>query len=495
MNPWMCLIFISLFITLARAAEWKEVTLKVPEPAREFRAVWLTSVYNLDWPSRPGLTKEEQQAELGAMLDKAAEIGLNAVLLQVRPGGDALYASTLEPWSAVLTGTPGGDPGYDPLAYAVTEAHRRGLELHAWLNPFRAKTGKAEPTPNHWTVQHPDWMRGADAHLFMDPGLAAVQAHVLAVFKDIVTRYDIDGIHIDDYFYPYPVFGPGAVRLEVLLGDEPQWEREGRKKFPQLADWRRDNINRFIKSFYAMTKSTKPAVRVGISPFGIWQPGVPRTIEARVNAYDHLYGDSRRWLQEGWCDYLAPQLYWPIQPSKQSFTTLMKWWQSQSKGRPVWPGMAADRVASTKEPMLPISELTDQMAVMREVAPVPGSVMWRMNFLTSNARGLATLLQEKSYPARALVPPAPWLGKEVPSKPTIKLTDTSDGVALTWTAGAKPPPRWWIVQTYRDGKWTLSPPVFGTENGITLALSPEAIAVRTLSASGVVSNPTVWTNR
>ena len=476
----------------AGAAEWKESVMPVPEPAREFRAAWMTSVYNLDWPSRPGLSKLEQQTEMCAMLDAAVKIGLNAVLLQVRPGGDSLYASRLEPWSAVLTGKSGKDPGYDPLLHAVEEAHRRGLELHAWFNPFRAKVGKAEQDPQHWTVKHPEWVRGKDAHVFMDPGLPAVQAHVLAVFKDVVNRYDIDGIHIDDYFYPYPVFGPGAVRLEVLLGDEGQWAKESTGKDLTLADWRRNNINRFVKSFYEMTKSVKPWVRVGISPFGIWQPGVPAGIEARVNAYDHLYGDSRRWLQEGWCDYLAPQLYWPIEPAKQSFTMLMEWWQAQSRGRPVWPGMAVDRVASTKEPLLPNTELNDQMAVMRQVAPMPGSLLWRMKSLTSDGRGVATLLKQNSYTYRALPPASPWLGAMVPGRPAGRVETEPNHVKFSWTAGTGEAARWWIVQTLRKGEWSLETPSFRNQTTQAIQNPVEAMAVRAMTGSGVMGAPSVW---
>ncbi len=475
------------------AAGWQETAQVVPEPVREFRASWVTSVYNLDWPSRPGLTKAVQQQELRTLLDAAAKLGLNAVLLQVRPGGDSLYASKLEPWSSVLTGKSGGDPGYDPLAFAVEEAHRRGLELHAWFNPFRARVGKAELDPQHWTVQHPEWLRGKNAHWYMDPGLAEVQSHVLAVCRDVVSRYDIDGIHIDDYFYPYPVFGPGAVRLEPLLGDENQWANQGRGQ--SLADWRRDNINRFVKSLYDMTKSLKPAVRVGISPFGIWQPGIPEGIEARVNAYDHLYGDSRRWLQEGWCDYLAPQLYWPIQPARQSFTALMEWWQAQSKGRPVWPGMAVDRVASTKEPQLPLTELNDQMNVMRRVAPAPGCLFWRIQFLAADGRGVATRLRDQSFGQRALPPPAAWLGPDSPGKPSGDIRTTQAGLTLTWQASAGAAVRWWAVQTSRGGQWTMEPPVFASpQPTLSLSLPMEAVAIRGISASGIAGPPVTWTS-
>lgn len=484
------LLFLLGWITTAGAGEWKPFQINVPEPAREFRAAWVTSVYNLDWPSRPGLPKEKQQAELRGLLDAASKLGLNAVLLQVRPGGDALYASKLEPWSTVLTGKSGGDPGYDPLAFAVEEAHRRGLELHAWFNPFRAKVGKAALDPKHWTVQHPEWVRGKDSHVFMDPGLAEVQTHVLAVFKDVVSRYDLDGVHIDDYFYPYPVFGPDKVRIEIPLGDEAQWQQEG--KGQSLADWRRGNINRFVQAFYTQTKALKPAVRVGISPFGIWQPGVPASIEARVNAYDHLYGDSRRWLQEGWCDYLAPQLYWPIQPAAQSFTTLMQWWQSQSRGRPVWPGMAVDRVASLKEPVLPLTELNDQMAVMRQTAPVPGSIFWRIQMLTKNDRGVASLLKETCFTERALVPAAPWLGASVPGEPVVSVSSAGKASTITWTARPGTAVRWWVVQTRQQGKWITEAPVFGTTTSLSLTPATEAIAVRAMSAAGQTSQPVVW---
>lgn len=486
---------------------WAETVMEVPEPAREFRGVWVSSVYNLDWPSRPGLSKEAQQSELKGLLDTAATLGLNAVLLQIRPGGDALYDSKLEPWSAVLTGNPGENPGYDPLAFAVTEAHLRGLELHAWMNPFRAKVGRTAPT--HWTEQYPEWVRGEKTHFFMDPGQPAVRAHVLEVVRDVVSRYDIDGIHIDDYFYPYPTFGPGAVRQEVPLGDENQWLAEGRGL--SLADWRRNNINQFVRGLYTLTKSLKPAVRVGISPFGIWQPGIPEGIEARVNAYDHLYGDSRRWLQEGWCDYLAPQLYWPISPPKQSFTSLLTWWTAQSKGRPVWPGMAIDRMASLKEPLLPAGELTDQLAVIRRVAPAPGSVMWRIKFLASDARGIGTLLREKGFQERALSPAAPWLGAATPGRPAGNLTGSGPDTTLSWTADpALPAPRWWAVQTRRAGKWRLEPLRQSGRNLLPIkalqATSPagapgtaaateetaEAVAVRAVSASGVAGPALVW---
>ncbi len=467
---------------------------EAPPPAREFRGSWMTTVYNLDWPSRPGLPPAAQRKELREMLESAAGLGLNAVLFQVRPGGDAVYASALEPWSSVLTGKMGVDPGYDPLALAVEEAHRLGLELHAWFNPFRAKAGKGEAAENHWTLRHPEWVRETKSHPFMDPGIPEVREHVLAVMRDVLTRYDVDGIHIDDYFYPYPEFGPGAVRLEVPLGDETRHAAEGNGL--SLADWRRRNINLFVEALYQMTRRIKPHVRVGISPFGIWQPGIPEGIEARVNAYDHLYGDSRKWLQEKWCDYLTPQLYWPISQEKQSFRTLMEWWTAQSTGRPVWPGMAVDRVASAKDSSLPLSEITDQLAVMRQHALTPGCVLWRLSFLTRDVRGIGALVRNEGFPGKAIPPAAPWLGDGVPAAPVLRAVPESAGLRLSWepSPDAGTAARWWVVQSRQRGAWRQHAALFHDRNSFELGAGVEAVAVRAVSGSGVAGPAAVWTD-
>lgn len=477
-------------------AAWQESSgTAVPGLTREFRGAWLTTVYNLDWPGRPGLPALAQQKEMRHLLDRAQELGLNAVLFQVRPGGDALYPSALEPWSAVLTGRMGADPGYDPLQFAITEAHRRGLGLHAWFNPFRAQAGNAAATENHWTQRHPDWVRGSRSHRFMDPGLPAVQAHVLTVMKDVLTRYDIDGLHIDDYFYPYPVFAAGGALVEVPLGDEARWKAEA--SGTTLGDWRRDHINRFVRSMYALTHSIRPTARVGISPFGIWQPGYPQGIEAKVNAFEHLYGDSRRWLQEGWCDYLAPQLYWPIEPSRQSFTALLSWWNGQSRGRPVWPGISAERIASPKAPTLPIQELTRQLAAVRTASPMPGALLWRIRSLAADTRGIGTELQSQSWSGRAVPPAAPWLGQEIPSKPVMAAptaaAGAAPGVSLSWSpAPGSEAPRWWALQILHEGKWIQQSLRFGSETATTLPFAPRAVSLRAISGSGMASSPAVW---
>jgi uncharacterized lipoprotein YddW (UPF0748 family) len=354
------------------------------EAQREFRAAWVATVHNIDWPSKPGLSAAAQKAELRAILDRAASLKLTAILLQVRPMSDALYASSKEPWSQFLTGTQGTSPGYDPLAFAITEAHARGIELHAWINPFRAASNaKARLAANHVAKQRPEWVRRYGAQLWVDPGEPAAREYVLGVIADLVRRYDLDGVHIDDYFYPYPVKGGAS------FPDDASWQRFGVKTGLSRADWRRENINDFVRSMYRTVKSTKSAVQVGISPFGIWRPGIPDGTEAQLDAYGHLFADSRKWLAEGWCDYMSPQLYWSIK-GKQSFPLLLDWWRSQSRGKPIWPGLAVDRIGSGR----PAQEIIDQIALTRRGTNSPGQVHWSMNALMQNRGGVAVLLRE-----------------------------------------------------------------------------------------------------
>ena len=360
----------------------------VPRTAAEFRGAWVASVHNLDWPSRPGLSAAEQKAELRTILNRAADLKLNAILLQVRPASDALYASRHEPWSAFLSGEQGVGPGYDPLAYAISEAHARGIALHAWVNPFRAATGsKAPPAANHVSRRHPEWIRTYAGQKWVDPGEPEARRYVLDVILDIVRRYDIDGLHIDDYFYPYPKGGAD-------FPDGATWARHGVGSGLSKADWRRNNINRFVAEMYRAVKAEKPSVKVGISPFGIWRPGVPATTEAQLDCYGQLFADSRKWLAEGWCDYLAPQLYWSCEPAKQSFPVLLKWWRAQSTaGKPIWPGIAPDRIGSSR----PASEIARQIALTREGTAQPGHIHWSMKALMRDQGGVSTLLKREVY--------------------------------------------------------------------------------------------------
>ncbi len=353
----------------------------------EFRGAWVATVHNIDWPSAPGLSAATQKAELRAILNRAAEVKLTAILLQVRPASDALYSSKREPWSQFLTGIQGVSPGYDPLEFAIAEAHARGLELHAWINPFRAASNaKTSLAANHVAKQHPEWVRRFGAQLWVDPGEPEARDYVLGIIADIVQRYEVDGVHIDDYFYPYPVKGES-------FPDDASWDRFGAKSGLSRADWRRENINDFVRRMYRRVKAIKPAVQVGISPFGIWRPGVPATIEAQLDAYGQLFADSRKWLAEGWCDYLAPQLYWSIRPAKQSFPVLLEWWRAQSRGKPVWPGLATERIGAAR----PAREILDQIAITRRGTNSPGHIHWSMKALMQNRGEIGDLLRSGLY--------------------------------------------------------------------------------------------------
>jgi len=363
---------------------------------REFRGAWVATVYNLDWPSRPGLPVAVQQGQLRAIFDRAVDLKLNAILLQVRPASDALYVSDKEPWSQFLSGTAGVSPGYDPLAFAIREAHARGIELHAWVNPFRAAIHADDKLPNnHVAREHPEWVRHFGKQLWIDPGEPAARAYVISVISDIVRRYDVDGIHLDDYFYPYPLKAGAAT-----FPDDASWLRYGIRSGLSRADWRRENINDFVRSMYHAVKAIRPEARVGISPFGIWRPGIPPTTRAGLDAYAQLFADSRKWLAEGWVDYLAPQLYWGIRPADQSFPVLLNWWRAQSHGVPVWPGIATERIG----PARPASEIVRQIELTREGTNSPGNIQWSMKALMRNQDGIDNLLERGPYADKAELP-------------------------------------------------------------------------------------------
>lgn len=358
---------------------------------REFRGAWVATVYNLDWPSKPGLPAPEQKRELRQLLDRAAELKLNAILFQVRPESDALYFSGKEPWSRFLSGQQGVAPGYDPLAFAVEEAHARGLELHAWFNPFRAAANaKNALASNHIANKRPEWVRRYGTQLWLDPGEPGARDYVISVMVEVAKRYAVDGIHIDDYFYPYPK--PG-----LSFPDDKTAARYGAGM--SRADWRRNNINCFVQTMYSQLKAARPGARIGISPFGIWRPGVPSTIEGQLDSYADLFADSRLWLQRGWCDYLAPQLYWSI-PSKQSFPVLLDWWRAQNPHLPIWPGIATERIGSSR----PSKEILDQIALTREGADLPGHIHWSMKALLNNQGGIAEKLAKGPYRKKAELP-------------------------------------------------------------------------------------------
>jgi uncharacterized lipoprotein YddW (UPF0748 family) len=352
-----------------------------PVPAREIRGVWIATVNNIDWPSRRDLPAAEQQAELIRIFDRAQSLGLNAVFLQVRPAADAIYPAKDSPWTEYLK-----QESYDPLAFAVAEAHKRGLQLHAWFNPFRARHATAiEPlAPTHVAARRPDLVRTYGAQLWLDPGEPDAQRELIAAVCDVVRRYDVDGVHMDDYFYPYP-------ENELPFPDDASWRRyRGRMT---RDDWRRDNINRMVRTLYASVKAIRPEVMVGISPFGIWRPGHPRQIRG-FDAYAKLYADSRLWLRRGWVDYLAPQLYWPIDKREQSFTALLRWWLGQDwRGRGIVPGMSVSRVSNGQANAIPAEEIARQIRAARR-AGARGFILFSARALMDNRGGVGDVVAE-----------------------------------------------------------------------------------------------------
>jgi uncharacterized lipoprotein YddW (UPF0748 family) len=332
----------------------------LPHRKRELRGLWVATVNNGDWPSRRDLTSDQQKQELAAILDRAASVHLNAIFLQVRPMADAFYPSSLEPWSQFL----GAPPDYDPLAFAVREAHARGLELHAWFNPFR---GNSSTTLRSYPYGRFVWM---------DPGDATVRQRALDVIGDVVRRYDIDGVHLDDYFYPYP-------ENNRDFPDEPSWQTY---RGPLTrSEWRRENINHFVRDLYSTVKLIRPDVEVGISPFGIWRPHNPRQIRG-LDAYEKIYADSRLWLQEGWVDYLAPQLYWPIEKREQSFPALLHWWSRQDRrGRGIVAGISINRPATR-------AEIARQLELVRDERQSVGFILFSAHTVMQNPDGIDDIL-------------------------------------------------------------------------------------------------------
>lgn len=451
-----------------------------PPVAREFRGVWVATVDNIDWPSRPGLSVQKQKEEMLRILDRSRELNLNAIVFQVRPAGDALYASDLEPWSAYLTGGQGKapEPFYDPLAFAVEEAHARGLELHVWFNPYRARhpSEKGPFGKTHLSQTHPDLVKKYGKHLWMDPGEKAVQDHSLAVIADVVKRYDVDGIHLDDYFYPYKENDEAGNVLD--FPDEPSYARyrEAGGTLPK-DDWRRENVNTFIRRMYEETKAAKPWVKVGLAPFGIWRPGNPPQIRG-FDPYTQLYADSRKWLQEGWCDYFTPQLYWPVGQTAQDYPTLQKWWIEQNTvGRHIWPGLYTNRVGDPDRSW-DASAIAEQIEASRAQPGATGNIHFSMKAILEERPGLVETLRPL-YAEPSLVPPSPWLDDAPPAKPAV----TAKAGHVSWQPQGDEAPFLWVVRTHTADRWSTRI-VSGDEKAVETAAGATAVSVSAVDRCG-----------
>jgi uncharacterized lipoprotein YddW (UPF0748 family) len=472
---------------LLRADSYKPSSLVPPQPTREFRAAWVASVNNIDWPSTNTLSVSQQKAELVEILDQVSRLKLNAIILQIRPACDALYPSKLEPWSEYLTGTMGvaPEPFYDPLAFAVEQAHKRGLQLHAWFNPYRAhhSAGKSPIARNHVSRVHPELVRQYGNQLWLDPGEKAVQDYSLAVVMDVVRRYDIDGVHFDDYFYPYKEKNGGGNELD--FPDEASWKKYGAGKGIDRADWRRQNVNVFIQRVNNSVKSAKPWVMFGVSPFGIWRPGYPAQIKG-FDAYDKLYADARLWLVNGWLDYLAPQLYWAIRPPEQSFPVLLDWWASQNpKNRHIWPGLNSCNVGRMWKP----DEIVSQIQLTRREARTAGHIHWDVRNGLMRRNGLESALQQ-TYSRPALAPSCPWVPSTPPSKPRLLAQLRSSGTRITWATERASKAFLWVVQTKRGSQWRTEVLPGNRTTQVLKAPRPEAISVSEVDRYGNVGTAT-----
>lgn len=479
---WPALWWVSLVPYLCAGATYTPTSLATPKPQREFRAAWIATVGNIDWPSAQNLSVRQQRVELIQLLDFAAQLRLNAVIFQVRPACDALYPSTLEPWSEYLTGAMGKapEPFWDPLAFAVEEAHKRGLELHAWFNPYRARhvQAKSPISADHVSKRRPHLVRRYGNGLWLDPGEKEVQDYSLAVVMDVVRRYDIDGVHFDDYFYPYP---EKDTKGRVLpFPDDASWNKYGAGKGLSRADWRRENVNTFVQRAHQSVRAAKPWVKFGISPFGIWRPGDPPQIRGK-DAYEEIYADARKWLQAGWVDYLAPQLYWPIDPPAQSFPVLHQWWLSQnSRNRYLWPGLNSFKVNEGWPP----SEIVRQIKITRTQPHSNGHIHWNLRRGLMASNGLSSALQREIYTTHALVPAFPWKGKANLTAPQTSAVRVKNDLTISWKNSQPRDVSRWILETRIHGRWTTRLLPRGQTRLVISGAPPEVIALTPVDRYG-----------
>jgi uncharacterized lipoprotein YddW (UPF0748 family) len=396
-------------------------------PKREFRGAWVATVANIDWPTNRNATPGEQIAELVSIMDKLKASGVNAVVFQIRTECDALYQSKIEPWSYWLTGAQGKapEPFFDPLQFAISEAHARGMELHAWFNPYRAvKTiGDYQASSNHVSVLHPDWLLTFKDYKMLDPGLPEVKNYVLSIVSDVLRRYDVDGIHFDDYFYPY---GP-----KVSKEDSVTYAKY-HGSFTNVDDWRRDNINSLMASIYDTIKVVKPRVKFGISPFGIVENKYAGT--NGFESYSILYCDPLTWIKNKSLDYMNPQLYWEIGHAKADYAKLLPWWASVTKDMHLYIGQYSSQMASHNYKGKK-TELEDQINLNRTTPNVQGEVFFSSKSLTENFSGFADTLKNNFYKYPALPPVMPWKETTPPLAPeNLTVKGDSTGATLEWTA-------------------------------------------------------------
>jgi uncharacterized lipoprotein YddW (UPF0748 family) len=441
------LIIVALLVSLALSAR--------NYPKREMRAVWIATVANIDWPSKPGLSVNMQKEEMIELLDLAKEYHLNTVIFQVRPATDAFFPSDMEPWSQWLTGEQGKapDPFYDPLQFAIDECRKRGLELHLWLNPYRAvvDTAKASIAENHPINQHPEWFVTYGKARYFNPGLPETRNHVAAVVADLLRRYDVDALHFDDYFYPYRIAGQE-------FPDQDAFEKYPRGFSPdQKEDWRRDNVDLIIKQLHDTIKAVRPTVAFGISPFGVWrnQSDDPRgsATKAGQTNYDDLYANILRWQQEGWIDYVTPQLYWHIGKEVADYAILADWWSKNALGCRLYIGQAFYRInRKAKDRQWRSSrQIIKQIQLNRTIPNIDGSMFFSAKSLRSNPLKLKEKLLRGPFRYEALPPVnqrVQQITSGVPQNTQMEVKDNT--IYLSWNPGRNN--RAFVIYKFRKGK-------------------------------------------
>ena len=399
-------------------------------PNYEFRGVWVASVENIDWPSKKTLTVAQQKEEYINLLNMHQANGMNAVVVQIRPAGDALYPSQYEPWSEYLTSKQGLPPVpyYDPLEFMILETHKRGMEFHAWINPYRAvfNLSKSSIAPTHVTKLHPEWFVVYGDKKYFNPGLPEVREHTIRVIKDIVARYDIDAIHMDDYFYPYRIAGKE-------FPDQKTFEQYGNGL--NKDNWRRSNCDSIIVQLFRTIRTTNARVKFGISPFGVWrnktQDPMGSDTKAGQTNYDDLYADILLWLDKGWIDYVTPQLYWERGHKLADYDVLLKWWNDYGYGKHIYIGQAIYR-AGSNEAWRNKNELPNQIQELRKYKTTQGSIYFNSKVFEKNPNGWNDSLKNNYYKYPALIPPMPWINNDTPEQPIIKQLN-SNVLQLTYT--------------------------------------------------------------
>lgn len=418
------------FLLLMAGGVFAQVQTGSAYPKREFRAAWIQSVNG----QFRGMPTEKLKQNLIGQLNSLQKAGINAIIFQVRPEADALYASRLEPWSRFLTGVQGKapEPYWDPMQFMIDECHKRGMEFHAWINPYRTKTTlKSELAPNHVYNIHPEWFVTYGDQLYFDPALPESRRHICMVVSDIVSRYDVDAIHMDDYFYPYPIKGKD-------FPDDASFARFG-GGFSNKGDWRRSNVNVLIKKLHETIREIKPWVKFGVSPFGIYRNESCDPLGSKTKGlqnYDDLYADVLLWAREGWIDYNIPQIYWHIGHPVADYETLVKWWARNTENRPLFIGQSVMNTVQNADPKNPsINQLPRKMALQRAYQTIGGSCQWPASAVVENAGKYRDALIAEYHKYPALPPVFDFMDNEAPAKVRkMKPVWTEDGYILFWTA-------------------------------------------------------------